>query len=908
MSGALKVGDVFVAVSASLGEFSKGVDKLLKDVEKAADAIAKNMQEAADAVGGFSENLLGFAAVAGAAVAAAAERYEDAERATDDLTSSVMQLSAEVGRIFIPLVRDLERGVRMLTATWRGLSSETKASIVTFVRYAAIIGGVGMAMSRALLVGKSLAEGVVLISKATRVIGPSTITHLADATKSMGAVLSRFGAFMKLPVGAHLDSLSSGLASLRTRIAQLPGMADKLLASFRSMGWQLATVSLPILAVVAAAGALAFLAGVIYDAWTDTSTGLKDAVTDAGQAVVDLAKRVQKTLVAIFKAAVHVAGEVVGVFVDVFTQKIRDIAAMMESIARRLGRHELADNMAAIQRLTATGVSRFMDSVVEAKLDALEKGFDAALKGLSSVGGDAIDAVTYSAKRGAIGLSKMWDDSPFPRMLSELKASLGGTGWNVGDPDSVRSDEKKEDIEARYADWLRKQDANLRTMIYTDALAANRALAAEAESLARTMQQVGQEAQRYDEMAALQAEANLEAAREASAARASEAQAAMESWQRMRDEARRAAETIRSATHAAREALGNRLMEATGVLPSLVESFSTGMAALEGNLLGGLVGILGDLLMKSEGFASLMGMVGNMFQRVADIVGTVLAPLEGLFGAISMILDGVVRPLTPLFGMVAGFLKPVTPALVVLGDALAAVAPVFTILTQIVLAVLQPLQLLAGPAMTGLWYALKGVAFVIMGVAWAIGTVWNGIVSAVQWVFRSLGEIEIFGARPLEALSEWADSMESAKAPVDELEQSMANLRDMSIEEAQAKAAATAEQLKNTQAVKEATEALTNVPPAWRFARNKYLSQDAQSGPSGAAPAPSPTNTAPSAPAASTPAQQAQSAQQAVTVEQVYNLVMQGDLKTALEQAKRLQRDAAFRLGRALPGLFAGGV
>jgi len=857
MSGALKVGDVFVAVSASLGEFSKSMDRLLKDIEEAADGIAKSMQEAADAVSGFSENLLGFAAIAGAAVAAAAERYEDASNATEALKNSTLQLSAEVGRAFLPVVREMERGVRTVTATWRGLSAETKASIVAMVRHAAIIGSVGMALSRLLLVGKATAEGVMILTKATRAVGPALTSHLADIAKGVGASLTGFRAFMKMPLSAHLTNVSDGLKAMRKSVAQLPGMAKQLMSSFRSMIPQVAAVAGPILAVAAAAAALAFLAGVIYDAWTDTSTGLRDAVTSAGQAVLDLVKRVQTSLLAMFRGAIDVAKDLLGFFVEGFVEKIRSIAKWMEGVAHRIGAVELAKNMAAIQNLSSSGIASFIDDFVEKKIASIEKTFNAVLESVSSVGGTAVDAVKYAAKRGAIGWEKMWNDSPLPKLLAKAEAMLRGAAPTIGDPDSVHPDEDERHLET---------DPKL--------------VGGPDKGMERYRQRIlgwGRDGIYTVQKAIADA---------------------------IREHARAARE---SAKQVMKEEFGGRLRDVVTPAINAVQTFVTGLTASGGNLLGGLGAVLTDMLTKSEGFTTLMGMVSNLFQRAADILGALLTPLQGLLGAISMVLDGVLRPLTPLFGMVASVLAPLTPALVVLGDALAAVAPVFTILTQIVLAVLQPIQLLAGPAMTGLWYALKGVAFIIMAVAWAIGTAWNGIVSAVQWVFRSIGELEIGSWRPFEALSEWADSMESAKAPVDELEQSMANLRDMSIEEAQAKANATAEQLKNTQAVKEATEALTNVPPAWRFARNKYLSQDAQSGPGGGTPAPAPANTAPSAPAPA-PTTQAQSAQQAVTVEQVYNLVMQGDLKTALEQAKRLQRDAAFRLGRALPGLFVGGV
>src|SRR6218665_991058 len=849
-NGGLKVGDVFVAVSASLGEFSKGMDRLLKDVEKAAGAIGKSMQEAADAVGGFSEKLLGFAAVAGAAVAGAAEHSEEGQKANDGLRHSILQLSRDVGTAFLPLVRELTQGIRTLTATWRGLSSNTRSFIVDAVRQAAIMGVVGLAMSRALIVGKSLADGVVLLTKATRAFGPALVDKLADITKGAGAALTKFNAFMRVPVGTHIQAMSNGLASLKGRIAQLPGMAESLTSSFKTMLRPLIGITVPVLVVAAAVGALVLLAGSLYDAWDNGATGLKASVEELGDYVVALARSVRDTLTGLFDAMrAFVIGAVV-VFAEVFAEKVRFIASIAEKVAHYAGDAKMEAQFKNIQNLTATGIATFVERRINEGADAARKAMDAPIEAFR----DARDAVTDGLDSSIRGVKKLVDKIDIPDIGKSLKELLDNF---FGDPDKVEREHSFE----KDADAAGGHD-------YDDF--------AQVRELGRKGRTVIQEG--LNEHARVLREAAIEHAR-----------------------------VVREAMRAAKDALQSQFLSATGEVGGVLNTFVTGITA-DGGLFGGFTAVLGQLLMKSEGFAALMGMVGNMFQQAADILGAVLTPLQGLIGAISMVLDGVLRPIAPLFGVIGAVLQPLVPALAILGEMLNAVAPALAALAQVVLAVLVPLQLLSGPIMTALFNVLKVVSIIIMAVVWAIGSAWNGIVSAVQWVFRSIGELEIGDWRPFEALSDWADSMESAKAPVDGLKDSMGELWDMTLDEARAKADATAQQLKNTQAVKEATEALTNVPPAWRFARNKYLSQDAQSGPSGAAPAPSPTNTAPSAPAASAPAQQAPSATPPVTVEQVYNLVMQGDLKTALEQAKRLQRDAAFRLGRALPGLFAGGV
>ncbi|MBM7117644.1 hypothetical protein [Archangium primigenium] len=872
MSGALKVGDVFVAVSASLGEFSKSMDRLLKDVEKAADGIAKSMQAAADAVSGFSENLLAVAGVAAAAVAGAAETSEVAQKANDELKRSILQLSRDVGTAFLPLVRELTRGVRTLTATWRGLSTETRASVVAFVRHAAIVGAVGMAMSRALLVGKALAEGVVVLTKLTRAMGPGVVDRLADVTKSMGAALARFGAFMRVPVGTHVHGISSGLAALKSQIRQLPGMASDLLKAFRGMVPTLTALLVPVLAVAAAVGALVLLAGSIYGAWNDASTGLKSAVEQLGVAIVEwaemlrlklasalgwfvdhtikVAKTIRDVFVAMFDSFRDFALGMATVLFEVIAEKMRRIAAVAEAAARVAGKDTLADHLAAVQNLTATGIAKFVSKTLAATTDAARRGMDESVEKLAEMS----NAVVESGKSGVgalkegleFGIGKAWDGTKM--MAADLTKTLGAAEWATA-----------------LKNWLGK--------------------------ILGDPDEVGEvpRLEKDPELAGGHDYSDFQKVRELGRQEVTPIQRAL------RDMSEAYAKALEEATQAARAELVHRATAAMGAIKDSIDVFANGVAAT-GSTLGGIAAALGDMLIKSEGFATLMGMVTTALQQAANVVGAVLDPLQGIVGAVASILGGLMSVLTPVLGVVVALVQPLAPALILLGDALSALAPVFEALARVVTAIA---EVVLWPLMKGIWYALKGVSLAIMGVVWGLGKAWNGIVSAVQWVFRKLGNIEILGGKPLDFLNDWADSMESAKAPVDELADSMAKLRDMSMEEAQAKANATAEQLKNTQALQNATEALTNVPPAWRIAQRRYLAQDPQAGASGP---PIPVQQGPAAPAPS-PVQQAPAAPAPTQSQNFIQFVLSGDMEAWLEQAKRQKREAALRLGRGFGGL-----
>ncbi|ATB41147.1 hypothetical protein CYFUS_006609 [Cystobacter fuscus] len=796
MSGALKVGDVFVAVSASLSEFSKGVDKLLKDVEEAADAIGKAMQEAADAIGGFSENLLAVSAVAGAAVAAAAEHCAEAQRAGDALKDSVSQLAVEVGRTFLPLVRELTQVVRTLTATWRGLSADAKASIIAFVRNAAVLGTVGMATSRLMLVFKSLADGTVVLTKAARAVGPALAGNLAAIAKSAGGALTYFNAFVRAPIGYHIHHMSEGLASLRGRISTLPDMARQLSSSFASVLPKIAAVTLPVLVLAAAVAGLALLAGSLYDAWNDTSTGLKDSVENMGTSIVGLASDIRDALLGVFESTKNFAVGLISTLIEALTVRVRSIAKFGESVARFLGRNTLADNFALAQNLTATGVAKYIDEKMEETAEAAKKALAAPIDAFLSARDGVIDGVRFGVKRSTVGLSAILRDSglaDFPdRLMAELKKLLP----TIGDPNTV------EDVPA----------------FDREPSAVGKADFEKLRELGRRGTTLYQEA--FNEHARV-----------------------------LRDAAKEHARVLAEAVESARQSLVAQFTSRLGNLQGVIQSAQQGAQA--GGAWGAVAAVVLELLTQSEGFAAVIEMVNAILQQVANVLGQVLAPLQGLLGAVSRVLDAALRPLAPLFSMLAGTLEPFAPALVIIGDMLSALGPFLELVVQGFSVLLNPLSLLGGPIMTALFEAFRWVSLIIMSVVWGLYQAWNAIVSAVQWVLRALGDISIFGAKPLAFLSDWADSLQSAKAPVEDLEKSMRDLRDMTLEQAKAKANETAATVKNTKALQEATESLTNVPAAWRVAQRRFEAQDARTSPLlPAGLAPSTTQSAPAQAAA----------------------------------------------------------
>ena len=104
--GGLKVGDLYVSVTAAIGEAVKNLSAIVKKVEEAADAIEEHMSKAAAALGDFSDGLLSVAALAAGAFAVASQTSEPAKEALEELRGVLLTLGKEVGTVFIPLKPD----------------------------------------------------------------------------------------------------------------------------------------------------------------------------------------------------------------------------------------------------------------------------------------------------------------------------------------------------------------------------------------------------------------------------------------------------------------------------------------------------------------------------------------------------------------------------------------------------------------------------------------------------------------------------------------------------------------------------------------------------------------------------------------------------------------------------------
>ncbi|WP_228556665.1 hypothetical protein [Myxococcus sp. AB025B] len=287
-----------------------------------------------------------------------------------------------------------------------------------------------------------------------------------------------------------------------------------------------------------------------------------------------------------------------------------------------------------------------------------------------------------------------------------------------------------------------------------------------------------------------------------------------------RRKAKELADALAKAADEAKRALTSRFTQAFGRVYELVDRFQQGMSA--GGVWGGLIAVVAELLSQASTFGSLLQMVTNFIQYVADTIGRVLAPVLPLLASVFNMVTPLLDALVPVLEMFSKPIEAITPIFEVLGMLFEGLAPIVTVFGQILVALLQPLTLLSGPIMKGLFAVIRVVAMGILYVVKGIGTVWNAIIGFIASVFKTLGKIPFVGG----AFKKMARGLESMKVPMDQVDGALDALKDSSYDAAAANAAAGVAAWENAAATNRATEALTNVPTGFKVALARFNAQD----------------------------------------------------------------------------------
>jgi hypothetical protein len=244
-------------VGASLGELAKSMKATVKMVED----TAKKVKESASAIAGVGGL---FAAGIAAAVDAASQQNKRLAADVERLKRLLYTLAADIGDLFAPYVRQLADAVSRFVAFVQQLDPEVKAGAARFAVFAAASSVVAAKVS----VASALVEG---LAKASGAILVPALNSASVAAKSLGAAggamtrgLTAFAWLANAPLGAVFSKGAAGADDLKKGLEGAGKVVPPLSASLSVLVGNVAALSVPILAAMAAVAGLALLAGSLY--------------------------------------------------------------------------------------------------------------------------------------------------------------------------------------------------------------------------------------------------------------------------------------------------------------------------------------------------------------------------------------------------------------------------------------------------------------------------------------------------------------------------------------------------------------------------------------------------------------------------------------------------------------------
>lgn len=188
---------------------------------------------------------------------------------------------------------------------------------------------------------------------------------------------------------------------------------------------------------------------------------------------------------------------------------------------------------------------------------------------------------------------------------------------------------------------------------------------------------------------------------------------------------------------------------------------------MQGGVVGGIAATVGAWLNESEGFQEALGVAGKVFSDLVQVL----------------------EPLMPIITLLVELMRNV-------------LKPVFDGLNDVIMVV------------------SKGLLWVVEGIA----KVWNGIVRAISGILKRIGQISVFGKKPLGKLEEWGRQLERSASISTEAFDRARQRMDGTYNATAENMRAGADVIKGT--VEDMQRQLINVPRVLKVALNEFRAAD----------------------------------------------------------------------------------
>lgn len=270
------------------------------------------------------------------------------------------------------------------------------------------------------------------------------------------------------------------------------------------------------------------------------------------------------------------------------------------------------------------------------------------------------------------------------------------------------------------------------------------------------------------------------------------------------------------------EQLTSRLGELGSVVSATVQGFRSG------GLAGGLAALLGELLLRSSGFARLVdqanGVVMQLVSAVEPMMGAILPGLQKLLAAVTGLVSSALEPLQPVFELLGSVLESLAPLFLLLGTYLRALAPIITLVIRVAMIPMMALK----PLIEGLFVVLRPI---LQGLTWFVGMIadiWNSIIGALAGAVT-----EIIKAITVGVVTNGGDFLLGLQVDAAAIHKANSDLAAMTLDSANATLKDTAVTQEHagateraTAAVRKFVEELTNAPSGFKRAMYAFAADN----------------------------------------------------------------------------------
>ncbi len=787
---ALKVGDLYVSLTANTQKLQGQLNGAAKQVEKFGrqmKALGKDASEMSNMV----------MAAVGAAIAAASSKDATVKKQVDELKNQSTALAIEVARAALPVLQSMADFVGRLVTLFRQMTPEQRAMVTSFIAAAAGVTAIGSAVAKIAPLFTLLSTLITSFSASLAVANVSFIglattagTFLLSLLPIIATIAVLVGAagLMREAWDQNLGGIQEKAAAVWSWMQEGGGKLGKSLGKAASWVGEKFQKAFIWIAETFAGMAKKLLAGM---AWLAKKMGLDSFVdvdglqgfgndiadwiaqlpTDAG--LDSLKDDALNTLMMMKNGVVKIGGDI--------ASKVKGIFGGLPDAAKAVPLKDISEKAEKAK----TDFGRLRADKMDASFRAL-RGRGGNLRDSMEMAG-ALNVPAELEKFNGEALSSIKGIEDVRDFLHKLGASAGETEKYLSEWQKWR---EKLDQDAKHVERLRADRAPqaAEQFLSGGTFGESARLAGVKTGVPEWLEKLnGSNLKSLSDFEDL--EDALAQIRDLNPVVKEFFETSKKTFTDGIEKAKQQAEELMQARSQAVSGFRDQVIGTMGKVGGIIQA-ATGPLAQALGPIGALLGIVLELVSGSRGFTNLIAALDGILQGLADAVGQVFEPVSMLINAVQPIVGAVGALVAQVLPLVTSVLEPLLPVFVMLGAVLMALSPLLAFVVRVVEVVLIPVLAVLEGAMRALFGALQTVAVIVLGVVVGVVMVWNGVISAIQAVLSWISGFEIAGVRPFAFLADWATSLEAAKGPAAQYQQQLNDTMAMTYESAMTQAKA----------------------------------------------------------------------------------------------------------------------